>query len=122
VFSAISAITPGSTSSTKVRETDGPCTTDTPSASVPLGRPIQSASPTKDHAHTRSCSTGIATPVASSMFCPGSAVFTGPNTASKIHDTTKPKISARKTAMRDQKPGSSTAAHTRNVAVSRATH
>ena len=45
VFSAIRAITPGSTSRMKVSDRLGPWTTETPSARSPLGKPIQSASP-----------------------------------------------------------------------------
>ena len=41
-----------------VSENDGPWTTETPSASVPLGRPIQSAASTPAHV-TRSCSVGL---------------------------------------------------------------
>ena len=45
-----------------------------------------------------------------------------PKTASKSHESRKPKISARNTAIRDQKPGKRQAATTMKVAVSSATH
>jgi hypothetical protein len=53
---------------------------------------------------------------------PGSTEVIWPKTLSKSHEIAYPKISARNTAIRDQKPGKSTAAQTMKVAVSSATH
>ena len=91
----------------------GPCTTSTPSASVPLGRPTQSAALTVAML-TRSCSVASVAPPRTELI--------GPKMRSKSHESRKPKTSASRTAIRAQKPGSSTAARTMNMAVSSATH
>ena len=81
MFSAISAITPGSTSRMKVIEKLGPCTSPTPSASVPLGEPTQSAALTAGQADQRSCS------VASVRPAPTTELI-GPKMTSKSHEST----------------------------------
>ena len=96
-----------------VSEKLGPWTTSTPSASVPLGNPTQSAASTPAQV-TRSCSVGVQPAPPQELIMP--------NKASKSHEITKPKIRARNTAIRAQKPGKSTAAHTMKAAVSSATH
>lgn len=63
-----------------VSEKDGPWTTDTPSARVPEGRPNHAASPTLLIAKSRSCSVASVAP-------PRTEVM-GPNTRSKIHEST----------------------------------
>ena len=99
----------------KVSEKLGPWTTSTPSASVPLGKPIQSAPDTLSQAQSRSWS------VASGPSA-GTTELIVPKTASNNHESRKPKTSASRTAIRAQKPGRSTAAHTMKAAVISATH
>ena len=54
-----------------VSEKLGPCTTETPSGSLPLGRPIQSAAstPVQD---TRSCGAGVHPVPPQEVICPKS--------------------------------------------------
>ena len=98
-----------------VSEKLGPWTTSTPSDSVPLGKPIQSAPDTLSQAHILSWSVA-------SVPSAGTTELIVPKIASNNHESRKPNTSVSRTAIRAQNPGNSTAAHTMNVMVSSATH
>src|SRR5690242_3755925 len=53
-------MTPGSTSRMKVSDRLGPCTTETPSASLPPGKPNHGELPTELQSQIRRCSKGAA--------------------------------------------------------------
>ena len=98
----------------KVSEKLGPCTTETPSASVPLGKPIQSAASTPAQL-TRSCSVASAAPPSTEVIGPKTQV--GEPGQQVAEDQREEDRDARPEARAAPRPRT-----TMNAAVSRAIH
>ena len=117
VFSAMSAMTAGSTSRIAVTVKLGVChpTTSLPSAATTVcdGKPNHAASPTSEVSQRRCVVASVAPP---------STEVIWPTVLSSSQDSAVPKIRARKTAMRLMNPRNATAATIVKVIVASATH